>query len=327
MQTQQPSPIRLSVVVLTYNQECYIRQALDSILMQDFEEPWEILIGDDASTDGTPQILKNYQTEHPEKIRLIRRTKNLGASRNLYELLKEAQGTYIALLEGDDYWLDSAKLRKQVTYLEQNPQFSGCTHDCLVTDAEGRQVKQQHPIWLCTKPIFTLQDCKGFYLSGQTATLAFRNIFKDNGWDDTILYRAHHLISDRTLQTILTANAPIYHMKETMSVYRCNISADGTNATAKLFVDHAESPLENLNLTFALEDYLKEKFGVTLPCRRVKHMFFATAVLKWMIHPSKQTKAVVIKMITHEKVHKVEYLLALPIEILRRLRYRLRRNQ
>lgn len=318
---------KISVIVITYNHEPYIKQALDSILMQELPFSWELLIGDDASTDRTAMILKEYEKRYPDKIKLYLRKENIGASKNLYELLSHAMGDYIALLEGDDYWTDYNKLKKQVEFLESHSLFSACTHDCIITDLEGMENKNQKLIWLCKKQVFTLEDCKGFYLSGQTGTLVFRNFLKQSEKDYSIIYHAHPMISDRTIQTILTAIAPIYHINEKMSAYRYNVLASGANATAKLFVDHAETPLENLNLTFALEDYLKEEFGITLSCRQVKHMFFATAVMKWMVHPSRQTRDIVWQMITHKKVRKAEYLLALPIEALRRLRYRLERNK
>ena len=96
--------ILVSVIVLTYNHEKYIRQALDSILMQRVDFQYEILVGDDASTDSTQEILKEYDRNYPGKSRLFLRESNLGPTKNSYELLVSAKRDYPATCEGADYW-------------------------------------------------------------------------------------------------------------------------------------------------------------------------------------------------------------------------------
>ena len=124
----------VSVWFLTYNHVEYIEKALDSVLAQKTDFPYEIVIGDDASTDGTSEILDRYQSEHPDKIKILRSTKNLweyygNALRNY----RACRGKYIAFLEGDDYWISDHKLKYQVEALEANPHYSCSFHDTYVS--------------------------------------------------------------------------------------------------------------------------------------------------------------------------------------------------
>ena len=95
----------ISVIVCTYNQEQYLSQALDSIIMQKCTEPYEILIGDDCSTDATGKIAEEYQSRYPKIVRVIRPDKNGGASLNMVRLMQAAKGEYLMICDGDDYWL------------------------------------------------------------------------------------------------------------------------------------------------------------------------------------------------------------------------------
>lgn len=110
----------ISVLVCTYNQEKYLPQALESILMQKCEEPFEILIGDDCSTDGTGKIADEYQARYPNIIRVIRPEKNKGASANFIRLVNEAKGEYLSICDGDDYWLREDVLQKQIDVFRAN---------------------------------------------------------------------------------------------------------------------------------------------------------------------------------------------------------------
>lgn len=111
----------ISVLVCTYNQEKYLAQALDSILMQQCDEPFEILIGDDCSTDNTGKIADEYQSRYPDKVRVVRPEKNGGASYNIIGLVNSAKGEYLSICDGDDYWLRNDVLQKQLDVFLANP--------------------------------------------------------------------------------------------------------------------------------------------------------------------------------------------------------------
>lgn len=119
--------ILVSIVTLTYNQERYIRQTLDSFLSQRCNFEFEIVLHDDASTDETQNIIKAYQAKHPDKIRIIQETENQYSKGllHIYDLtIKTCRGKYIAYCEGDDYFIDPEKLQKQVNFLEANKDYN-----------------------------------------------------------------------------------------------------------------------------------------------------------------------------------------------------------
>ncbi|HSC74750.1 MAG TPA: glycosyltransferase [Pseudomonadales bacterium] len=137
-----PSAPLISVCITTYNHEKFIAQALDSVLMQRGHFTLEILVGEDGSTDGTANIVRDYAQRHPDVIRaffhnpadkLFINGRQTGR-KNFMNNLVSARGDYIALLDGDDYWLDERKLEKQLTFLAANPAFVACCHAAIHVD-------------------------------------------------------------------------------------------------------------------------------------------------------------------------------------------------
>lgn len=123
--------ILCSVCVISYNQERFIQQTLDSILSQKTDFRFELLISDDASTDNTQKIIKEYELQYPNIIRNISRSKNVGSQKNFYSTMEEAKGKYIALCEGDDYWISIDKLQNQYDALEKNEDIDICFTNSL----------------------------------------------------------------------------------------------------------------------------------------------------------------------------------------------------
>jgi glycosyltransferase involved in cell wall biosynthesis len=115
----------VSVFILTYNQEQFIAQTLDSILSQKTNFLFQLVIGEDCSTDTTRNICETYAQQFSEKIKLLPALeKNIGLIANYMRTIKECDGKYIAICDGDDYWIDDLKLQKQVNFLDSNPDFS-----------------------------------------------------------------------------------------------------------------------------------------------------------------------------------------------------------
>lgn len=112
----------VSILVVTYNQVSFIRQTLDSLIEQDCPFNYEILIGEDNSTDGTREICIEYEKKYPEKIRLFLNQSNKGFIKNYFGLFEYVKGKYIAECGGDDYWCDKLKLKRQVDILDANPE-------------------------------------------------------------------------------------------------------------------------------------------------------------------------------------------------------------
>ena len=129
----------ISVLVCTYNQEKYLAQTLDSILMQKCDDAFEILIGDDCSTDGTGKLADDYQLRHPDKVRVIRPEKNGGASLNMVRLIENAKGEYLSICDGDDYWLSNDVLQKQLDVFKSSPDIGMlCAKAKCYIQEEGR---------------------------------------------------------------------------------------------------------------------------------------------------------------------------------------------
>jgi glycosyltransferase involved in cell wall biosynthesis len=116
----------LTVCLITYNHAIYIEKALKSILEQETNFYFNIVIADDCSTDGTTDIIRNYVAQYPEKITAILQKPNVGAGKNYGQLLTAAKGKYIAYLEADDYWTENTKLQQQMGILQANPSYVSC---------------------------------------------------------------------------------------------------------------------------------------------------------------------------------------------------------
>lgn len=116
-------PVTVSVFILVYNQEGLVTQMIESILAQQTQYRFELVIGDDASTDATLAICKEYQQRFPDQITLVTSPVNTGLIQNFIRTLQQCTGNYIAICDGDDYWTDPLKLEKQVSFLEAHPNY------------------------------------------------------------------------------------------------------------------------------------------------------------------------------------------------------------
>ncbi|MEE9319493.1 MAG: glycosyltransferase [Granulosicoccus sp.] len=122
--------LKLSVSIVTFQEVAYIRQALDSVLQQQTEFPFDIIVGDDASTDGTRKVLQEILQQHPKKIQLLLPDNNHGDSglSNFMATLDASKSEYVAFLDGDDYWTDPDKLQRQVDFLDEHRECALCCH-------------------------------------------------------------------------------------------------------------------------------------------------------------------------------------------------------
>ena len=118
--------LKVIIVILTYNLEKYIKEAIESVLKQKTTYSYKILIGDDCSSDETPAILRKYEEKYPNKIEVRFSEKNLGCLGNSNRLFDGIQCEYFTLLDGDDVWLDEFHLQKQIDFLENNKDYVMC---------------------------------------------------------------------------------------------------------------------------------------------------------------------------------------------------------
>lgn len=139
----------VSICVLTYQHEKYIEQALDSFLSQETTFPFEIVIHDDASKDKTAEIIRRYAEQYPDIVKPLLQTENQyskGVS-NISGVFNfpRARGKYIAFCEGDDYWINTKKLQKQVDYMEGHPECAMTFHAAMVVAEDGSFLRETHP--------------------------------------------------------------------------------------------------------------------------------------------------------------------------------------
>lgn len=123
--------VKVSVLMLTYNHEKYIADAIESVVKQKTDFPFELVIGEDFSTDNTANICREYQKKYPDIIKLNANDKNLGLQKNFIQNYNLCSGEYMAICEGDDFWINKHKLQIQADFLDQHKKYSACFHRAL----------------------------------------------------------------------------------------------------------------------------------------------------------------------------------------------------
>ena len=207
------SDILLSVCVRTHNQERFIREALDSVLCQKTTFPFEIIISDDASSDGTVAILQEYHKQYPDKIRLLLSETNLGGPENLKRVIEASIAKYVTCLDGDDFYTDEYKLQKQVDFMEAHPEFAACFHNTWYADSEG------HLKGLFNRPDFhAVHDAREFirerwFVPIHSAVLR-REFIEFPDWYDTVMN------DDYVVHLSVAKHAPYYFIPDVMVAYR-----------------------------------------------------------------------------------------------------------
>jgi glycosyltransferase involved in cell wall biosynthesis len=163
----------VSVCMLAYNHEKYIREAIDGVLMQKTSFPVQLVIGEDYSKDGTRIICEEYASKNPGIIRLLPSDKNHGMVPNFIRTLKACDGRYVALCEGDDYWIDPYKLQSQVDFMEKKPEYVICYGDSQPFNEKGLL---DHDFGGARKDLSSEELMKGTPIF--THTTLFRNVVK-----------------------------------------------------------------------------------------------------------------------------------------------------
>lgn len=210
--------IMVSISCTTYNHEDYIADALESFLMQKIKFKYEILIHDDASTDRTAEIIKDYEKKYPEIIKPIYQTYNqYSKGIKVGKFNRErAKGKYIAICEGDDFWTDEYKLQKQVEYMELHPDCSMCVHAAYKVNEEKVKYRKQIRPSIGNK-IFSVEEV----IDGGGGLFATNSIMypRHLGIDMPSFYN-NAPIGDYPLAIYLALQGKVYYIDEFMSAYR-----------------------------------------------------------------------------------------------------------
>lgn len=251
--------MKVTVWMLVYNHEKYIAKALDSVLMQEVDFSYEIIITDDYSTDGTREVLREYKEKHGDKIRLLLNDQNVGAMQTALKSYPQCCGDYVALLEGDDYWTDPHKLQLQVNYLEGKPDFSICFHEATIFD-EDQGVIRGTFCYENQKEVSTLTDIlRGNFIP--TASVVFRNhlIREFPDWFRTMP------MGDICLYILLAHHGKIGFINRNMSVYRIHSCSAWARVrqSRKMQLEISIKFWEMIqsNIEAADKEYIKEKLA------------------------------------------------------------------
>jgi len=207
--------VLVSVVMITYGHEKYIRQAIEGVLMQQGDFDLEFVIANDCSPDNTDAVVQDVLSHHPNAhwIRYVKHEKNIGMMPNFIFALQQATGKYIALCDGDDYWTDPYKLQKQVDFLEANPDYVLSFHKVKILKTNGELVDD-----FITKVPENYETQETLARLGNyihTPSVVFRNVIKEFPPEFSL-----SPIGDYFLYMILADYGKLKYFEEEMAVYR-----------------------------------------------------------------------------------------------------------
>lgn len=253
-------PVMVTIRCITFNQAPYIRQCLDGFVMQKTNFRFEAIVHDDASTDGTADIVREYSEKYPDIIRPIIETENqftIGGFQQINKMIYPLiRGKYLADCEGDDYWTDPLKLQKQVDYLESHP-------ECTLTLSNGYGYIEKEKLTVLLNPIpikesrvitmhEVLKEKNGLI---PTASMLFRKEMVESEPDWCL--RAP--VGDRPLRMWCAINGTVYYDVTPMVTYRKGSIGSFTQRVTN--IDYARSILDKMNVFFdAFDEYTKKEY-------------------------------------------------------------------
>lgn len=293
----------VSVIVLCYNQEKYICQALDSIICQKTNFTFEVYVGDDASTDNTPNLVRQYADKYPELIKPVLRQKNIGANPQYIDLVKKCRGKYLAFCDGDDYWCCSTKLQQHVNFLENHPEYVGICGWVKFVDQKGNPVWHIHGDYeaLFQKHTFTMRDFQCGLFPGQGSSAMYRNVYRNFDFEWEKLYAIDPLIGDQISVFLYHLNHnKTYVTHKCFSCYRYISSSIDGNYSSTIKVKN------NPNLYFfqycnALENTYAKLSGKRISLRKKKLKYFTEDLQNFQRFPSINSLKTIITMLKEEK--------------------------
>ena len=209
---------KVTIATTTYNQEKYIGECLEGIVNQKTNFPFQVIVSDDGSTDDTRKILKKYNEKYPNIVKPIFREKNLGPMGNFVETLNGIHSEYVALCDGDDFWIDYDKLQKQVDFLDNNKDYNICFHQTRIFFQDGSKEDEVYPKKHEIKDTTGFSDLiKECYIPANT--VMYRWQFNKN---DSFKkkFPSNVVPGDYFVHLLHAKNGKIKFMNEVMSCYR-----------------------------------------------------------------------------------------------------------
>lgn len=239
----------VSVVVTNYNKGDWIKDALDSFLMQKANFEFEVIAIDDKSTDHSVDIIRRYAKRYPAKIRAFYNEKNLGITKTWIKACKKVRGKYIARCDGDDYWIDENKLQKQVDALEKSKKSQWCCTDYNIIDRSGSLIQEgavgsgyikrpENYAEMLAKKGFTMAST---WLVGTSLMLEVNNEVNPSAVDDTF-----------NIQLDLFNKTNLIYIPDVTTVYRIGYESDSRPVNQK------DTQRRNKKLLDTQKEYLKK---------------------------------------------------------------------
>lgn len=294
----------VSICCITFNHEKYIEDTLEGFLIQDTDFAFEILIHDDASTDRTAEIICEYHKRYPKIIKPIYQIENQyskGIRPNLEFNYPRAKGKYIAMCEGDDYWIDSKKLQKQIKFLDEHKDFIATYHKVQIVNENNEQKNVNLNIYKLNSKIFTKNEIEKDKLPGQLGSIVYRNIWRDLNEETKELYKSLNVSGDRKLALILVLEGKIYCFSEEMSAYR-RVVNEGASWTARNL--HKNLSFKRYKDLLELENFANRAYHVNLNYKQQRLNAFSSAIIFFLKHPNKKNWNI-IRNIMQIKVDKL----------------------
>lgn len=252
---------KVTVFLSTYNQVNYIRKALDSIFMQETSFSFEVVVADDYSTDGTRDIILEYQSRFPDILTTYFTPENIGNCQKTVNCFEKGlfRGEYVTLLEGDDYWLEKDRLQILVDFLEKNPEYEFVSYKEHVIDINGNEIGSTPDSSLLGKT-FTIQD----FLDGKSYSDyagVFRNFYKDEGMKYAPIILASRNVWDFQNMFMIDDHGPVYIMDRFFGVYLSR-NQEGEYNYNSLFKEETRCR-DKIALAKATEEFYQGKYNLT----------------------------------------------------------------
>ena len=291
---QRDYEYEVSVYCVTYNHEKYIRDALDGILNQKTSFTWKLIIFDDASTDGTTEIVREYERKYPEKIiTLIQKENQYSKGNNIQKIIiPYLKGKYIATCEGDDYWIDEYKLQKQYDFLENHFDFIGCYHNIDVINEFGeKKISKEFPIR--NRWIYDRNNAIKFELPGQTAAAFYKNFYMNFTKKQLKSYMECSTNGDRKIAVTLGMMGKIMCMEEIMAVHRVIIN-QGDSWHAQVF--NKNMAAINMKSKIDMKKFVKDAFDVEVDIKADHANLLWTALRYYQKNRNKENLNILVKV-------------------------------
>lgn len=316
----------VSIICIAYNHENYIRQALESFVMQKTNFKFEVLINDDASTDDTAKIIKEYEEKYPDTFFPVYQEKNLYSQGidPIWFLIEKAKGKYVAFCEGDDYWTDENKLQKQIDVLEAHPEYAACVHNVPVVDEFGVKYSGvvQEQFRMTEDSIlgkgYLDANCKICHTSSYLGRKAIFNNLSQEQYKDFLAIKSN---GDIRWSALSLVNGKVYHIAKDMSCYRC-VTTHGDSWSAK--TKDKNIVLQTYEMLESVNEYFNKYFDTTFSYSKYIDKLVYSSITTFIKKPSKENLKITKILVVKEKYSPFKFVTMLARNILKKLVCKLR---